>query len=195
MTTHQNPARTWAHSDVDLAWLAGLLEGEGCFTSGVDSAVKTTLVIKVHLAMTDLDVVERAAKFMEGATVIECAPRKLQTKTVYRVTRRGYSAARIMRWILPFMGARRSAKIQECLAVWDNRPIKNREKFLPPQCHPDRAHHSRGFCYECYKSDEYTKTMQRRARNEPLPGETGERRRELYRRRRERQFAAASATP
>jgi hypothetical protein len=46
-------------SKVDIAWLAGLLEGEGSFMRG-----KRKDAPGISLAMTDRDVVERAAKLL-----------------------------------------------------------------------------------------------------------------------------------
>lgn len=44
----------------DLYWLAGLLEGEGCFTYSGSTPM-------VQLQMTDKDVVERASLLLKGS--------------------------------------------------------------------------------------------------------------------------------
>ena len=88
----------------EIAWLAGLLEGEGCFTfsKGPD----------VVLKMTDKDVVERAASLM-GAKVIARDPKNIKWKRTYCASIHGYQAIAWMLTIYPFMGERRKEKIIE----------------------------------------------------------------------------------
>jgi hypothetical protein len=87
-------------------WLAGLLEGEGCF------AFNRTP--KISLSMTDQDIIQRVAD-MWGKPVYDVPPRKEGWKPVYRVEVFGQQARDIMLMLQPLMGARRSAKIDEVL--------------------------------------------------------------------------------
>ena len=120
-------------------WLAGLLEGEGCFTtadSGTSGRYKTPLI---SLAMTDHDVVEAAANQMTrlGRRVlcrsIRCLP---SGKRAYQVQTTGLPAMRIMLTILPFMGRRRAIKIRYIFRSW--RPQKYREAREFKRDHVDR---------------------------------------------------------
>jgi hypothetical protein len=99
----------------DLYWLAGLLEGEGCFR-----AVKASgwTYAWIGLKMTDYDVVQRAAKLMdiEHITIDSKREFSLGSKPIYVVQQTGYASAELMRQLLSLMGERRSAKIREILA-------------------------------------------------------------------------------
>lgn len=93
----------------DLLWLAGLLEGEGTFDSHRGKYPR------VRLAMTDRDVVGRAASLMD--TKIRLSLHAAPAKPTWHSELSGERAAEIMREILPFMGARRSARIAEVLGT------------------------------------------------------------------------------
>lgn len=95
-----------------LDWLAGLLEGEGCFclTQGSKKPV-------IKLSMTDRDVVEKAARWMGGCSVrsYRRPSWKPSRKTMHCTERHGPQAIALMKALLPRMGERRSAKIEELL--------------------------------------------------------------------------------
>jgi hypothetical protein len=93
----------------DLIWLAGLLEGEGTFDSHRGKYPR------IRLAMTDRDVVGRAASLMDAK--IRLSLHAAPAKPTWHAEISGEKAAEVMRLILPFMGTRRSAKIAEVLAV------------------------------------------------------------------------------
>lgn len=69
----------------------------------------------VTLNMTDQDVIERAAKFLQ-ARVYFLKGRKSNYKPVYGCRVYGDSAVAAMKALLPLMGKRRAQKIQELLA-------------------------------------------------------------------------------
>lgn len=93
----------------DLLWLAGLLEGEGSFDAHRGKYPR------IRLAMTDRDVVGRAASLMgsEFRLALHPAP----AKATWHTELSGEKAAEIMREILPFMGTRRSQRIADVLGV------------------------------------------------------------------------------
>lgn len=98
-------------TDTERAWLAGLLEGEGCFTT----TGKARAYGAVYLVSTDKDVVERAASLMD------CNVHKLKhtsvvsVKSQYRAVVQGRKAGRVIEAVLPWLGARRAARAQEIL--------------------------------------------------------------------------------
>lgn len=105
---------------VDRAWLAGLLEGEGCFTfhkqnyrrkrdGGLSIYIRPAIV----LVMTDRDVVDRAAHLL-GDYAVQVRDRRGR-KVIYGVTSYGPRAAQTMRELRPFLGDRRRARIDEVL--------------------------------------------------------------------------------
>lgn len=104
-------------STKDIAWLAGLLEGEGCFRFDP----KAHLVIQ--LAMTDRDVVDRAAALL-GGSVCEKKPREAHHKMQYMVRVFGARAAGWMMTLWPFLGQRRRQKVGVCLSQWRTVPTR-----------------------------------------------------------------------
>ena len=114
-------------TEVEIAWLAGLLEGEGSFVSkrqvkknkGGSEYVYVMPTIKV--GSTDLDVIQRVQE-MWGAKHLQFHRRRQpHWKDQWIVTRSGEPAVKTMRQILPHMGERRSAKIRELIEAWENR--------------------------------------------------------------------------
>lgn len=101
-------------SKLDIAWLAGLLEGEGHFRISRQH-------LQVELRMTDLDVVQRAAsvfpaKRAEVRTSTWDHDNRSNSAVSYRYRWYGPGAQTLMEAVLPYMGERRAAKIRECLA-------------------------------------------------------------------------------
>lgn len=116
----------------DIIWLAGLLEGEGCFNYRADRNQA-----RISVEMTDRDVIERVATLF-GTGVSVRAPRPTgkcstckgsphecrfsnhypeifftMTKESYQTAVHGRKAERLMILVYPFMGERRSGKIRE----------------------------------------------------------------------------------
>jgi hypothetical protein len=90
----------------DLAWLAGLLEGEGHFTDR-DAP-------RIDLRMVDGDIVRRAAYLM-GSKVGRVRPATSGRQPTYRCAPRVGISLEVMRMILPYMGRRRSKRIRAIL--------------------------------------------------------------------------------
>lgn len=114
---------------MQVAWLAGLLEGEACFSIGTRKIKgKEYKRVCIQLVMTDEDVMLRAANML-GAT---CRPepwRKLSTKPTWRANVYGSKAIGWMMTIYQFMGERRQEKIRECIRVWKEAPGRtNKER-------------------------------------------------------------------
>lgn len=100
-------------------WLAGLLEGEGCFraaVSGNNPSWRPNL--RISLQMTDLDVLELAAQLTNYQVTICCDGRKNRPteKPAYEIQWGAQQAEHLMRRVLPFMCERRTANIEECLS-------------------------------------------------------------------------------
>lgn len=110
-------------TDIEIAWLAGFLEGEGSF------GVSGKHTIGIWLQTTDGDVIEKAAKLM-GSLVHGPYTRPSDIgknrKPVFTTTLCSSKAADVMRLIRPHMGARRGAKIDEILSFFAT---------LAPQAH------------------------------------------------------------
>jgi hypothetical protein len=93
----------------DVVWLAGLLEGEGTFD------LHRGKYPRVRVAMTDRDVVGRAATLFGSS--IRLTLRTAPHRPMWHAEIQGQKAVLVMRAVLPFMGARRSAKIAEILSA------------------------------------------------------------------------------
>jgi hypothetical protein len=106
-------------TEVEVAWFAGILEGEGCFSIMRYSrrGGKSRDSLRVFVQMTDRDVIERAAKIGEATTPPRCRkPQKAHWTPGWYCLWSGAHAERVMRMVLPYMGERRSAAIQEALS-------------------------------------------------------------------------------
>jgi hypothetical protein len=106
--------------DVQTAWAAGLLEGEGCF--GVQHSRTTP---RIQINMTDRDIVQRFADWVnrrwpasgheKPLRVRQYAPAVDGRKDVYNTSLIGRRAALIMAVVRPLMGERRGEKINTIL--------------------------------------------------------------------------------
>jgi len=104
----------------DIHWLAGLLEGEGCF-GVVRNRPKDKPGVRTYpritLGMCDNDVVLRAQKLMGGT--LSQRPAKENRKPVLTLSiQRQALAAGWMMTLYPLMGARRQEKIRTLLEQW-----------------------------------------------------------------------------
>ena len=111
----------------ELYWLAGLLEGEGSFT------MSRGISVRVQLAMTDKEPVEKAAALM-GSKVTERKVR-YDWKLVYRTELCGAEAVRsLLIQLEPLMSPRRKQAIrkllQRCSEVIENRASAKQKAIL-----------------------------------------------------------------
>ena len=106
----------------DLCWLAGLIEGEGCFCTKKNWGSPTIVI-----SMTDQDVVEKAAEIM-GARVY--GPLKTPRLPQYRLVVYGSKAIQWMRILHQFMGNRRRAKIESIMENWNPGRIRERIEIV-----------------------------------------------------------------
>lgn len=104
----------------DICWLAGLLEGEGCFTADHGNP-------RVFVKMNDEDVMSRALRIMKptqfrvnGNSVRQFTDKsRLGSKQPFFVAAiYGGRAAGWMMTVYSFMGLRRQARIREILIKW-----------------------------------------------------------------------------
>jgi hypothetical protein len=114
----------------DICWLAGLLEGEGCFR--IDGRNN----ISIALTMADEDIVRRAASILRfprsiGKVIYDHPNYKDQ----YRIIVQGNFAAQWMMTLYPVMGQRRRAKIKECLDIWRSCRWKIKYRAMCPKGH------------------------------------------------------------
>lgn len=101
----------------DIVYLAGLLEGEGCFRYET-RRVGPSIV----LGMTDKDVVEKVAHLLGSGVVTRKIHLDKPWKPCYISKLNGRAAAGWMMTLYPLLGQRRQAKIREILAKWKADP-------------------------------------------------------------------------
>ena len=133
---------------LDIAWIAGLLEGEGSFSILKGSPI-------VQMQSTDRDVIERAAgilgiKFHDTP----CKPRGPDYyKPVWKIALSGTRAIAWMMTIYQFLGERRQEKVRGIIEQWKSAkstPRGWRGTRLMAMCHPDRVRCGNGLCRPCY---------------------------------------------
>ncbi len=109
---------------INLAWIAGLLEGEGSF--GVSNRKKDGYTCRVAVTMTDEDTILRAHALSGVGRVYGPYPVKNSNlgpgpyKDRYQWVVQGKTAAELMQGVLPFMSERRSARINEVLSGYED---------------------------------------------------------------------------
>lgn len=104
----------------DIAWAAGLFEGEGSvFMTKKDG-------IGIALGITDRDVIENFSK-ITGIKINGPYTQRLSTKPIWMCQTTGiYSVQEILRKFWPYLGERRRAKIADCFSLYYESPKKRK---------------------------------------------------------------------
>jgi hypothetical protein len=111
---------------VDLGWLAGLLEGEGCFRARNSGFTNDTITISV--TMTDEDVVRKAHEIIKLGTV--SGPYLIKSGKsiwIWQCSSRK-EVPQILMTIYPLMGKRRQTRIKWLLDIWKSIPYDTCKK-------------------------------------------------------------------
>lgn len=107
---------------IEVAWAAGLLEGEGSF---LQKANRKTIVVTCQ--MTDLDVLQRLQGLFGGAIYVT-SKAKPHHKDAWVWCIFGTNAATVMELVKPHMLGRRTARIEKVLAHWHNMKLEKRAR-------------------------------------------------------------------
>jgi hypothetical protein len=93
-------------TEVDIAWMAGLFEGEG----NIDWSTKSRSC-NLRIAMTDLDIIEKFQKLSECGTIKSYRPAKGASREVFlwRVCHRNH-VSRLLKLMLPHFSSRKREK-------------------------------------------------------------------------------------
>lgn len=128
--TESEIARLEGLSEIDIAWLAGLLEGEGSFLLDNRSAKRFKVSTSppspfIKIQMTDEDVIKKVAT-MVNKNVFSPTRKTVKSKTTYSVHIGDRPTLRILLpRLFPYLGARRQAQAQDLLNA-----LKDHEKWL-----------------------------------------------------------------
>ena len=103
----------------DLHWLAGLLEGEGCFLLALSRALGYRYAhARIDLAMTDYDIMARAANLLGSRvrkTTYKRDPSPLTGKPYKPIYKTSVYSLRAEKWmsiLYPLLGKRRQKQIR-----------------------------------------------------------------------------------
>jgi len=149
--------------DRSIAWLAGLLEGEGTFTNAGGYP-------RISATMCDRDVLERAAKIIGIPTVSPKEDARSAERgwtPGFQISITGAGAADWMRRLRSSMGQRRTREIDLAIATYH--PIRLTDP--PPSCVVTacgKPHRSRGLCHKHYMKWDRDRKSGRVPRIEPL---------------------------
>lgn len=113
---------------LDIAWLAGLLEGEGAFVS-VNGQPRITL------SSTDRDIVERVATMFGGMRVKPRMTSRLGKKQQFETSAYSRQAASWMMTIFVFMSEHRKNQIRTILMRWRSMRGESMEKKIAKAAH------------------------------------------------------------
>ena len=151
-------------SALELGKLAGLFEGEGCFT--LANRYGRHPCPRIQFSSTDEDVTRWVARRIGQAILYRQPPKAygaiVGTKPQFAVVAQGARAVAWMMTLYPLLHLRRRAKIREIVEVWKQYPlnhgnlelIRRRLEGLPSKiaagCHPSKPHEALGLCGACY---------------------------------------------
>jgi hypothetical protein len=113
-------------NQVDMAWAAGLFEGEGCFFFEPRRAGQGA-----KLAMTDEDIVRRFADIVGIGRIFSYQPKRANEKRVYTWAVYSFEHTQaIIAMLWPWLGERRRAKARDLLAWCRTRPGSKGHRWL-----------------------------------------------------------------
>ena len=125
---------------VELAWLAGILEGEGYFSLTLNNKTKDRPgrhYARLTVTMTDKDVIECIYAITGFGTIHTYPPYQPNRKRTYtwRVSK-WEDLYPLLRRLRPFMGERRRARIDEMLTFERENPRKGRGRWRQDATQP-----------------------------------------------------------
>ena len=118
----------------DIAWAAGFLEGEGCFTPG-GYGRKRGSSPWIGAAQVQREPLERLQKMFGGSIskpALRKDPKHQPCQTWVLSARR---AAGLMMTIYPLMSPRRKGQIEHSLSCWKERPVERKYRTHCPLKH------------------------------------------------------------
>ena len=128
----------------ELSWLAGLLEGEGCFT--IEHRKPHNPKLRICLSMTDKDVIQRAYNVTNLGNMYGPYKHGLMKPSYAWIVTNKQDVASIIMTLYPLMFSRRKAKIRELLQEWRTIPLDT--------CLRGHVKNGERSCKECKKQQD-----------------------------------------
>lgn len=123
-------------TEVEIAWIAGIIEGEGSITIKNYGSERPEDYPILRVAMTDEDIIRRIHRITNVGNVNYTADRGPNRKPCWTwAVRARDDVKEMLQAIFPWMGIRRSGKIEEALIRLD-RPFKIGTKNCPDAVNP-----------------------------------------------------------
>lgn len=120
-----NPLYT-SHSEMDLAYLAGLIDGEGCFDIHTDNRNNSSFP-RIRVEMTHRETVEWIQQIFPGVKMQSIHRANRNHSDTYRWCVQGPKAITVARLIIPYLkGKRYEAELMLSFPYPDQKPGYNR---------------------------------------------------------------------
>lgn len=137
-------------NEVECAWVAGLLEGEGSFTLGPEGQRTRSSRVRqlmITCGMTDLDTIEKLHRIAAiGNTYLERRKREgCKQMYIWQASKR-LDVVPFLQAIRPHMSERRGARIDEMLKYAEENPLIYHRPVI---CGTRRAYRKGCRCDEC----------------------------------------------
>jgi hypothetical protein len=109
----------------DIAWIAGIVEGEGCLFMRVRPQNGSILECRVKVSMTDKDIIERLFALIPGSTMngphFDRNSKQTKPYWTWYVGKR-FLVLRVIKLLLPWFGTRRSIKAAQIIHAIESTP-------------------------------------------------------------------------
>lgn len=104
----------------DIAWIAGLFEGEASFYTYTKKRNKgaSTSYPEFTIQSVDSDIIQRVAKIMNVVYISNVVPYGSTKQHSFKLRRCGSKAIEWMMTIYSLMGKRRQAKLKQVIIAW-----------------------------------------------------------------------------
>jgi len=97
--------RTPHGADTEIAWLAGLIDGEGCITVGPE--YRGTRYLSLQVGMTDRLTIERVREIARVGSITKRAPKQRHRSPAYYYQAQGHGAMRLLKLVAPHLVTKR----------------------------------------------------------------------------------------
>jgi len=104
----------------NIIWLAGYLEGEGCFTISTSLSRSGSKAYRILVNSEDKDVIEKASCILHGYPRLTSSKPRNHNKTFYGTNINGNNAIGWMMTLYTLMSIRRKKRIREVVEDWKN---------------------------------------------------------------------------